>query len=97
MRGFRAQRFAGNSSVFGNADLRIFLARIKLVVPGDIGVFGFGDIGRVFLDGENSDKWHPSAGGGVWFAPLIRTNTISLSVAASTEETLFYMRFGFHF
>ena len=47
VRGFRAQRFAGDHSVYGNADLRIFLARIKIVVPGDFGVMGFGDVGRV--------------------------------------------------
>lgn len=97
VRGYRAQRFAGDASVFGNADLRIFLTRVKLVVPGDLGVFGFGDVGRVFVAGEGSRRWHPSGGGGVWFAPLTRTNTISLAVARSSEETLFSLRLGFHY
>jgi hypothetical protein len=97
VRGLRAQRFAGDASVYGNLDLRLFLIRTKLLIPTDVGVFGFADVGRVFLDGEDSNEWHPSAGGGIWLAPLARANTISLTVAASDEETMFYMMFGFLF
>ena len=96
-RGFRTRRFAGRSAVFGNADVRVVLGRIKIVVPGDIGVQAFADIGRAFIGDENSDEWHPSGGGGVWFSPLVRTNTISLSVASSVEEVLAYLRVGFHY
>ncbi|MBW2723221.1 MAG: BamA/TamA family outer membrane protein [Deltaproteobacteria bacterium] len=97
IRGFRTRRFAGDSSLYTNVDLRIFLARIKVIVPGDFGVHGYFDVGRVFVDGENSNDWHPSGGAGVWFSPLVRTNTISVSVAHSPEETLAYVRFGFHY
>jgi hypothetical protein len=97
VRGLRAERFAGDSSLFGNLDLRVFLVRTKIVVPSDIGVFGFGDVGRVWADENKSKKWHPGAGGGVWIAPLARTNAISFSVAKSDEETLFYLRMGFSF
>ena len=96
-RGYRSRRFAGNSSLYMNTDLRVVLGRVKLIVPGDVGVHGYFDVGRVFLDGESSDKWHTSGGAGVWFSPLVRTNTISLSVANSNEETLIYMRIGFHY
>ena len=48
IRAYRAQRFAGDESVFGNADLRILLGRVKLLFPGDYGVLGFFDVGRVF-------------------------------------------------
>jgi outer membrane protein assembly factor BamA len=97
VRGLRTERFAGDSSVFGNLDLRVVVGRVKLVVPGDFGVLGFGDVGRVFEDGESSKKWHPGFGGGVWFAPLARTNAISFTVARSEEDTLVYLRFGFAF
>lgn len=96
-RGFRTRRFAGDASVYGNADLRIVLFRPKIIVPGDFGIQGFADVGRVFIDHEDSDEWHPSGGGGIWFSPIVRTNTISLSVADSPEETLAYLRFGFHY
>ncbi len=97
VRGFRDQRFAGDYSFFNNNELRVFLFRTKLLVPGDVGLIGFADVGRVFVDGESSNKWHVGGGGGVWFAPLSRANTISLSVANSEEETLVYMRMGFHY
>ncbi len=114
VRGYRAQRFAGDGSLYANADLRVFIARVKLIVPTDFGVLGFGDVGRVwvedgdgdqgagdedgpFVSGSSNQRWHPSWGGGIWFAPLARTNTISLSVAGSPEDTLFYLRVGFHY
>ncbi len=97
VRGLRAQRFAGDASVYGNADVRLFLFRANLGLPVEIGLFGFGDVGRVFLEDESSNKWHPSGGGGIWFAPLARTNTISTSIAVSEEAVLFYLRAGFHY
>ena len=97
IRGYRPQRFGGDESLYGNLDLRVFLTRLKLIFPGDLGLLAFGDVGRVFLDGESSDEWHASTGGGIWFAPLVRTNAISLTVAWSPEDTLVYLRQGFHF
>ncbi len=96
-RGFRPQRFAGDAAVYGNFDARLFLARITLVVPCDIGINGFVDAGRVFLEDESSSDWHPSGGGGIWIAPLARTNTLTLSVAGSGEDVLAYVRAGFHY
>jgi hypothetical protein len=97
IRGFRAQRFGGDASVFGNLDLRVFVATVKLLLPTDLGFLLFGDAGRVFFEDESSSRWHGSWGAGIWFAPLARTNAFSLSVADSNEETLFYLRNGFHF
>jgi hypothetical protein len=97
VRGLLAERFAGDTSVYGNLDLRVVVARVKALVPSDVGVLGFGDVGRVFEDGESSDKWHPGYGGGVWIAPLARTNALSFTVADSQEETVFYMNLGFAF
>lgn len=96
-RGFIAQRFAGDASLYTNLDLRLFLFRFDLIVPTDLGLLGFGDVGRVFLVGESSNDWHPSAGGGIWLAPLARTNTISFSVAGSEEKVNVYVRAGFHY
>ena len=97
IRGYRAQRFGGDASLFGNLDLRVFVATVKLFLPTDLGFLVFGDAGRVFFDDEDSSQWHSSWGGGVWFAPLARTNAFSVSVADSSEETLVYLRNGFHF
>ena len=60
-----------------------------------MGVFAFGDVGRVFFDGEPADKWHTGRGGGIALAPLSRSSTVRLSVASSEGRTTFYMGMGF--
>ncbi|HXV14145.1 MAG TPA: BamA/TamA family outer membrane protein, partial [Candidatus Krumholzibacteria bacterium] len=97
VRGFPQQRFAGDASVFGNAELRIPLTRIYIFVPGSLGVFALADIGRVYLEGESSDTWHTSAGGGIWCSFLNTANTASLAVAASEEGTRVYVLAGLAF
>ncbi|MDQ3426440.1 MAG: hypothetical protein M3477_01290, partial [Gemmatimonadota bacterium] len=68
-------RYAGDAALYGGAELRLFLTRFFLLLPGDFGIFGLGDVGRVYLEGESSDRWHAAAGGGVWFAFIERANT----------------------
>ena len=93
----RSNRYAGDASVYGSTELRLRLARMKVIVPTDFGVFGLADAGRVFLEGENSDTWHRAFGGGVWLAPLDRNYTLSAAVAAGDERTGFYLQAGFAF
>jgi outer membrane protein assembly factor BamA len=97
VRGFFAQRFAGDSSVYGNAELRLRLSKIYVFFPGEIGLFFLGDVGRVYFDGENSKKWHSAIGGGLWFSILGRKNTISVSLAKSDERLGLYISGGFSF
>jgi hypothetical protein len=97
VRGFTPQRFAGDSAVWGNAELRLFLTRFFFLVPGELGVFGLSDAGRVFLEGESSDRWHTSVGGGLWVSVLSRRQTMSLAVARSRERTAVYLRGGLSF
>ena len=52
VRGLHEERFAGDAAVYGSVELRAFLARLTFLLPVDIGVFAFGDVGRVFFDGE---------------------------------------------
>jgi hypothetical protein len=97
LRGFRAQRFAGDGSLYGSAELRVFLTDFFLLFPGELGVFALADGGRVFLDGESSDRWHTSVGGGIWLAFLDRSRTLTAAVAHSKERTAVYLRAGFAF
>jgi hypothetical protein len=97
VRGLWPSRFIGDSSVFGNADLRLYLSRFFLALPGEWGLFGFGDAGRVWLEGETSDTWHRSYGGGLWIGLLSRSNAVAFTVAKSDERTAFYIRAGFSF
>ena len=71
LRGFRNERFYGKSSLYFNTDLRVKLFQFNsYFIPSSVGIYGGGDLGRVFLDGEDSDKWHASYGGGLWIAPF---------------------------
>jgi len=93
----RENRYAGDASAYGSAELRLFLTRMMFVVPTDFGIFGLADAGRVYLDGESSDTWHTAFGGGIWLGFLSRANTMSLSLAASDERTRLYLQAGFGF
>ena len=84
LRGYRARRFTGDSSAYGNADLRLRISSMNIVVPGVWGLTAFGDVGRVWLEGESSDKWHTGVGGGLWFSWL--TNRLSASVGVSHSK-----------
>jgi len=97
VRGYSEHRFAGDAGLYGNVELRFRLGRPSLVVPGDFGVFGLADAGRVYVSGETSDRWHAAAGGGLWFAPLSASNTVSVAVARSPGRTAVYLRLGFAF
>jgi len=97
LRGYYTQRFAGDSSLYANLELRFPISRFFVFLPGEFGIFGFVDTGRVFLTGESSNKWHTGYGGGLWAAPLIRQFTLNLAVAGSDEGTRIYFGFGFGF
>ncbi|HLF46945.1 MAG TPA: BamA/TamA family outer membrane protein, partial [Chitinophagaceae bacterium] len=97
MRGFRKYRFAGKSMAYNNTELRIKIADFRTYLfPASIGLLFFHDIGRVWVDQDNSDKWHKGYGGGIYISPMRRT-VIALSIAKSNEETLPVISFGFHF
>jgi len=93
----RQNRYGGDASVYGNAELRLHLTDVFLLLPAQFGIFGLGDVGRVFLDGETSEKWHWAAGGGIWLAYLGPGNTLSLAVAKSEERVGVYAIAGFAF
>ena len=98
VRGLREQRFAGRQSAYGSAELRQALGRVKVVVPLRVGLFGFGDAGRVFETGESSDRWHWGAGGGLWAAIFQTGSTLSIGAARSDDRTTgIYLRAGMAF
>ena len=60
------QRYAGDASVYGSSELRVPVAKFPLVLPLDVGVLGFADVGRVYVDGDSQGGWHNAEGGGFW-------------------------------
>jgi hypothetical protein len=97
VRGLRGQRYAGDASAYGNAELRLKLFDVALLVPTNVGIFGLADAGRVFFSGETSDRWHRAVGGGFWIAPVDRRNTVAFYAARSEGRTAYYFHAGFLF
>lgn len=98
LRGFRRNRFAGRSMLFVNTEVRIRLAEFNTYLfPGYFGILLFDDFGRVYADGEKSNRWHMGYGGGIWLAP-IRRWVVTVSGAHSKEEKILpYISVGFRF
>jgi hypothetical protein len=92
LRGFRRQRFAGDAALYGSTEVRMPLGRLPLLlVRGNVGVFAFGDAGRVYLDGASPGGWHTGYGAGLWFTTLGQTVRVSW---ASGETRRLYLEFG---
>jgi hypothetical protein len=90
----QANRYAGEASLYAQSELRLRLAQFYFLAPVDFGVLGLADVGRVFLDGEESDVWHAAGGGGLWASFLDPAYMVRLSVSTSSERTAFYLGIG---
>jgi hypothetical protein len=67
LRGYRRERFTGKQSFYHSNDLRFTLGRWKSsFIPIVYGITGGYDYGRVWTPNDSSEKWHQSAGGGLW-------------------------------
>ena len=99
LRGFRKNRFAGDTSLYGNAELRLALASIDFFVPGEFGLFIAADAGRVFYaeDPNEANKWYTGVGGGFWLSFLQRKQTLSVAVVNGDDFVGVYLRAGFMF
>lgn len=91
----RQNRYAGDAAAWGSAELRVKLLRARIFVPGEIGLTGLADMGRVWLRGETSDTWHRAVGGGLWWSFIRPSNLLSLTVSAGRERTALYLAAGF--
>jgi hypothetical protein len=99
LRGYRKYRFAGRSKVFNNTELRIRLANFKTYLfPGSLGIFGFFDTGRIWVDddGDDNDKWVSGYGGGLWISPLRRI-VLTITAAVSEEDFIPSVGLGWKF
>ena len=94
LRGFRKNRFSGSSLAYGSLELRLKLFRSKwYVLPGDFGLVGFNDVGRVWLNGDESKRWHYTYGGGIYYVPFNMV-IVSATTGFSKEENLFNFSIG---
>lgn len=97
-RAYLSNRFAGDSSLYGSVELRVWLGSVtNPVLPFRVGAFALAESGRVWLEGEDSRTWHPSYGGGLLFQPLGFPITAHATVATGKEGTRFYFGSGYGF
>ena len=94
LRGFHTDRFAGEGSLFGNAELRLTVAKPQVLLPTEIGLFGLADAGRVFFADDTVEEWHTDFGGGFTIGVLQRTAGLTVGAARSTEGMRLYFVIG---
>ncbi|MEO4005842.1 metallophosphoesterase [Flavobacterium sp. CAU 1735] len=97
IRGFRNERFLGKQAFYQSSDLRLTLGKIrKSIIPMTFGMIGGFDYGRVWLDGQDSQKWHNSYGGGLWLNGL-NVITARVTYFRSNEDGRIAFGLGFGF
>jgi hypothetical protein len=94
VRGYGYQRYRGESSTFGSAEIRVPTGTVPLFVKWQSGVFALADAGRVWFDGESPGGWHSGFGGGFWLSSLGQTFSIAY---AHGEANRFYLTRGLSF
>jgi hypothetical protein len=101
LRGYDANRFAGDASAVGNAELRVALGRFTALLPFRYGLLALADVGRVFDSSQSSSLWHSAAGGGIWVAVFASAwafqvgSSFNAVIVRSDERTAFYLTTGF--
>ncbi|MBC7948527.1 MAG: BamA/TamA family outer membrane protein [Chitinophagaceae bacterium] len=97
LRGYRKNRFAGRSKFYNNVEARLKLANFKTYLfPGSLGILGFYDAGRIWIDDDDSDQWVSGFGGGLWISPL-RRMVLTITYAVSKEDKLPLIGLGWKF
>ena len=97
LRGWAAQRFAGNASLYGSAELRLDLFNYHIVFPSTFGILGLYDAGRVWVDNNTPGGWHTGYGGGIWLGLRGTRSVVSVVYATSDEDNGVYINIGFPF
>jgi hypothetical protein len=91
LRGHQRDRYYGTSTAYNQNELRWISDVRSHLYSGKIGLFGFHDLGRVWLKGEESTTWHTGYGAGLILVPF---NKIAVSVAygMSAEDNNIHIR-----
>ncbi len=97
LRGWAAERFAGDASLYGSAELRLDLFDYNIIFPSTFGILGLADAGRVWVDGDSPGGWHTGYGGGIWLALRGTRSIVSAAYAESDENKGLYITVGFSF
>ena len=99
VRGLDENRFAGDASIFANAEFRYAIGTASTYLPkAEYSVLVFSDVGRVFSDiNGDSDQYHGSLGTGISVSALDDTLLASLAFTVSDEGGSVIFDAGFSF
>jgi outer membrane protein assembly factor BamA len=90
------QRFAGDASLFGSAELRVPIASFPLLLPWNVGALGFVDVARVYVDGDSPGGWHQGTGAGIWIG-VVRPEIGLTIVGTNNPDRRILTSIGFAF
>ena len=95
--GLRKYRYAGEHMLYNNLEVRIKLAQIgSYILPGQLGLIGFYDVGKTWAKGHNSKDIHQGVGGGLYYAPA--QMLVVQAVAGYAEGSWYpFLSLGFRF
>lgn len=95
--GYKQYRYAGEQMLYSNLEVRVKLANFaSYILPGQVGLIGFYDVGRVWVKEEVSHKWHSGIGGGFYLAPA-QMAVVRIVAGYSKEGWYPYIALGFRF
>jgi outer membrane protein assembly factor BamA len=94
LRGYRADRFAGRTAVFGGIEPRLSLGRLSLpLLSGETGVLAFADAGRVWSSAGGTGIRY-GYGGGLFFV-VSGLTAVTATYEASADGGAVVLRLGF--
>lgn len=86
LRAVNYNRLAGDASVFASSELRVPVMHKAIILPWDVGLLGYAETGRVFVDGESPGGWHRAIGAGFWVGLLTPGTSVSVLFTNARER-----------
>lgn len=97
LRGFQKRRFGGDAALFGRLEIRRKFLDNLIIIPDVLGLFLFGETGRVWFNGNSPGTWHWDAGFGFSYTPFVTDASLTLAFAFSEEALRVTLGGGFKF
>jgi hypothetical protein len=83
LRGYPRDRYWGQTAAYSSNELRWITNFRSYLFNGKFGLIGLYDLGRVWMENEDSEEIHTGYGGGILIAPF---NKVSLSVTYGISD-----------
>jgi len=96
LRAEERQQYAGDEAIYGNSEIRLPVAQFPFILPLDVGLIGFADAGRVYVNGDSPGGWHSAVGGGFWVGFANPGTNINVLLTNNSDRRV-VSAFGFAF